>query len=52
MGEKGQVRGYWQGSQKTGLYCYGPSFAEMKDALSPFLASYPLCQNAEVEQIA
>ncbi len=52
MGEKGAFRGYWQGSAKTGLYCYGASFDAMKDAIAPLLSSYPLCQNAIVEQIA
>ena len=52
MGEKGAFRGHWQGSEETGLYCYGPSFEAMKDAIAPFLASYPLCQGARVEQIA
>lgn len=52
MGDKGAYRGFWQGERETGVYCYGPSFAAMKTALEPFLASYPLCQGARVEQIA
>lgn len=48
----GAFRGHWQGSAETGLYCYGKSFAAMKEALSPFLASYPLCERARIEQIA
>ncbi len=52
MGDKGEYRGYWQGERETSVYCYGPSFTEMKAAIGPFLQSYPLCQGARVEQIA
>ena len=52
LGEDGDFRGYWQGSAETALYCYGPDFEAMKAALEPFLASYPLCENARIEQIA
>ncbi|MEM8770077.1 MAG: hypothetical protein AAGD92_00375 [Pseudomonadota bacterium] len=52
MGEAGAFRGFWQGSRETGVYCYGPSYAAMKEAIEPFLASYPLCAGARVEQIA
>lgn len=52
MGEKGRFRSYWEGALDTALYCYGPSFAAMREAIEPLLASYPLCQKARVEQIA
>ncbi|HSG94610.1 MAG TPA: hypothetical protein VLA28_03765, partial [Afifellaceae bacterium] len=52
LAENGAFRGYWQGSREPALYCYGPSFATMKAALGPFLASYPLCERARIEQIA
>ncbi|MBT8473399.1 MAG: hypothetical protein HKN14_12345 [Marinicaulis sp.] len=52
MGEKGDFRGYWEGSNEVALYCYGPSFEAMRDAIQPFLNEYPLCQGARVEQIA
>lgn len=52
MGDKGAYRGYWQGSRETAVYCYGSSFSAMKSAIEPFLASYPLCAGARVEQIA
>lgn len=52
MSGKGGYRSYWQGSQETALYFYGPSFAQMKAAVQSLLASYPLCQGARVEQIA
>lgn len=49
---KGAFRGYWEGAAETALFCYGASYHEMKAALSPFLAQYPLCEKARVEQIA
>ena len=52
MGEAGSFRGYWHGSQESAIYCYGPSYEAMKAAIEPFLASYPLCEGARVEQIA
>ncbi|GJL95722.1 MAG: hypothetical protein DHS20C05_21270 [Hyphococcus sp.] len=52
LGDAGQYRGYWHGSSESAIYCYGPSFEAMKAAIAPFLASYPMCQGARVEQIA
>lgn len=52
MGDHGRLRSYWEGAQDTALYCYGPSFAAMREAIEPLLANYPLCQKARVEQIA
>ena len=52
MGEKGKFKGFWEGSAETGLYCYGPSFDDMKAAIGPLLSAYPLCRKARVEQIA
>ena len=52
LGEKGGYRSYWQGSQETALYFYGPSFVQMKAAVASLLADYPLCRNCRVEQIA
>ena len=34
------------------LYFYGSSFAEMKQRIEPFIATYPLCQKSRIEQIA
>ena len=48
----GLFRGHWQGSKETGLYFYGRSFAKMRSAIEPLLASYPLCQKSRTEQIA
>ena len=52
MGAKGKFKGYWEGSRETALYCYGPSFADMRAAVEPLLAGYPLCMKARVEKIA
>jgi hypothetical protein len=52
MGEKGRFKSYWEGATDTALYCYGPSFAAMREAIEPLLSGYPLCQKARVEQIA
>ncbi len=52
MGDDGKFRGNWHGSRETGLYCYGPSFNAMRVAIEPFVASYPLCARARIEQIA
>lgn len=48
----GRVLSYWQGPTETAFYLYGSSFEEMKDKISQFLVSYPLCQLCRVEQIA
>ncbi len=52
LGDAGKFRGHWEGSRETALYCYGRSFDEMKTALEPFIASYPLLEGARIEQIA
>jgi len=52
IGVAGDYRGYWEGSQETALYFYGNSYEQMKAAIQPFIASYPLCQEARIEQIA
>lgn len=48
----GRVLSYWQGPTETAFYLYGSSFKEMREKISEFLASYPLCQQCRVEQIA
>ena len=48
----GRMYSYWEGSTYTALYFYGTSFAEMKEKIEPFIASYPLCQKSRIEQIA
>ncbi len=49
---KGKYHGFWQGDRETAVYVYGLSFETMKAAIAPFVAQYPLCQNARVEQVA
>lgn len=52
MGENGKMKGHWEGERDTALYCYGPSFETMREAIGPLLSSYPLCQKARIVQIA
>jgi hypothetical protein len=52
MDGNGYYRGNWQGSAETALYFYGTSFDAMKAAIETFVADYPLCQKARIEQIA
>lgn len=52
LGEVGEHRGHWEGSQETALYFYGTSFEQMRTLIGPFVASYPLCEKARIEQIA
>jgi hypothetical protein len=52
MAGRGAFRSYWRGRRETGLYFYGPSFAEMKAAIEPFAATYALCRQSRIEQIA
>jgi hypothetical protein len=48
----GRVLSYWQGPRETAFYLYGESFAAMRSAIEGFVASYPLCQKARIEQVA
>lgn len=48
----GEICSWWQGPSETALYMYGQSFEAMREAIAEFVASYPLCQNARVVQIA
>lgn len=52
VGYDGEVQRYWQGNAETALYFYGDLFEEMKDAISEFTKTYPLCQNSRIVQIA
>jgi hypothetical protein len=49
---KGSVHSHWHGPTETALYMYGESYEAMRTALSDFMASYPLCAKARVEQVA
>ena len=48
----GRVMSYWQGPTETAFYLYGDSFTSMRTAIEEFVATYPLCQKARIEQIA
>jgi hypothetical protein len=49
---KGRIFSHWAGPTETALYLYGPSFADMQEAIAAFLSTYPLCQRCRVVQIA
>jgi hypothetical protein len=49
---RGRVLSYWHGPTETAFYMYGPSFSVMREGISEFLATYPLCQQCRTEQIA
>lgn len=42
----------WQGEKETALYFFSESFELMKNSISDFVATYPLCKGARVVQIA
>lgn len=44
--------GYWEGPEETALYFYAAGFDDMKAAIAEFVADYPLCRKARIEQIA
>lgn len=48
----GRMYSYWEGAAYTALYFYGTSFAEMKEKVTPFLETYPLCQKCRIARIA
>lgn len=52
LGSTGRVLSHWQGPTETALYVYGASFQSMKEALSPFIESYPLCEKCRIVRVA
>lgn len=48
----GHMYSYRELDEFTALYFYGTSFPAMKEKMSPFVSSYPLCQKCRIEQIA
>ena len=48
----GGLYSYWESDAYTALYFYGNSYSEMKQKIEPFVATYPLCQESRIEQIA
>lgn len=43
---------HFEGDKETALYFYGKSFEAMKDAITDFTSSYPLCEKCRIVQIA
>lgn len=52
LGDAGKVLGSHAGAANTSLYLYGRSNVAMRDAVAPVLQRYPLCQRAQLEEIA
>ena len=48
---KGEYNSYYIGEKNTNLYFYGNSFAEMKEIISEYAKTSPLCENSTIEQI-
>ncbi len=48
----GHMYSYRELGEFTALYFYGTSFSVMKEKMSLFISSYPLCQKCHIEQIA
>ncbi len=42
----------WEGEKETALYFFSDSFEEMRNSISDFIETYPLCKGARVVQIA
>lgn len=42
----------WQGEKETALYFFSDSFEQMKNSISEFIETYPLCKGARVVKIA
>jgi hypothetical protein len=49
---EGRIANTWQGPSETALYLYGSSFDELNRRIADFVATYPLCQNCRIVQIA
>jgi len=48
---QGEIRGHWQGPTETALYIYGKSKSTMRDLISDYMRSYPLCHGARIVDI-
>jgi len=42
----------WEGEKETALYFFSDSFEQMKNSISEFVETYPLCKGARIVQIA
>jgi hypothetical protein len=51
LGGEGEIRGHWQGPTETALYIYGKAKATMRELLTDYMRSYPLCQGARIVDI-
>lgn len=52
LGEQYIYHSYWEGKKETALYFYGSSFLLMKESVSEFIKTYPLCQHCRIIQTA
>jgi hypothetical protein len=52
LAHRGKFMSFHHGERETSLYFYGASYADMREALAPAVASYPLCHGARLERIA
>lgn len=48
----GEFCSYWTGEKSSAIYFYGESYESMRDALTSFTETHPLCQNCSIVQIA
>jgi hypothetical protein len=48
----GELRGSWNGPAETAIYAYGPSYEAMRESITGFMATHPLCQKARIVRIA
>lgn len=48
----GRILSYWVSPKGFALYLYGESFSLMRNSIEKFVATYPLCRLAKVEQTA
>ncbi len=48
LGEEVRIFSYMQNKNLTALYYYGYSFEQMKEAISEFASSHPLCQKSKI----
>ena len=48
----GAYHSHWRGERETALYLYGDCAATMRERIGEFIANYPLCESARLEQVA
>ncbi len=52
LGGTGGMQSFWEGSDETAVYLYGPSADAMRDAITPLLAAHPLARSSRLERVA